>query len=220
MHPILILLLLFIIFWVLKTWGFPMRMSSTGFKYVYVEFDGTVREVDSEEQQYLLEEYHPNDGNRPYIKSNYWSRTPDQKIHGYLKRIRVPWWINIITDTSLSLTAFDITKYCNKWYFNNEQDHQTYPTSDVACPNCQTKTSVNFKDLEKHQHSNFSNLKTDDQNEIAELAKRIPGLPNSFLDYYCPNCQTATRIYYESWGGGKHGEHGFLLQNILTVKGE
>lgn len=99
MHPILIIIFLFLTFWVIKTRRFPLRFPSTGFKYVHVEFDGTVRELDSDEQQYLLEEFHPNDGNRPYIKSNYWERTPDQKIHGFLKRNRVPWWIEIVADS-------------------------------------------------------------------------------------------------------------------------
>lgn len=74
---------------------FPMRFSFKGFKYVHVENDGSVRELDKEEQDYLQEEFHPNDGARPYIKVNYWQRTPDKKLDGFLKRSRVPWWIKI-----------------------------------------------------------------------------------------------------------------------------
>ena len=74
---------------------FPMRFSIKGFKYVYVDNDGALRELDDEERDYLQREFHPNDGNRPYIKSNYWQKTPDKKLHGYLKKSRVPWWIKI-----------------------------------------------------------------------------------------------------------------------------
>jgi hypothetical protein len=74
---------------------FPMRLFSKGFKYVHVEKDGSVRELEKGEQDYLLEEFHPNDGARPYIKLNYWQRTPDKQFHGFLKRNRVPWWIKI-----------------------------------------------------------------------------------------------------------------------------
>jgi hypothetical protein len=74
---------------------FPMRWPSKGFKYVHVEKDGSVRELDKDEQAYLLEEFHLNDGARPYIKFNYWQRTPDKLLHGSLKRSRVPWWIKI-----------------------------------------------------------------------------------------------------------------------------
>jgi hypothetical protein len=74
---------------------FPMRLSVKGFKYVYVENDGSVRELDKEEQDYLQGEFHPNDGARPYIKINYWQKTPDKKLHGFLKKSRVPWWMKI-----------------------------------------------------------------------------------------------------------------------------
>ena len=72
-----------------------MRLPSKGFKYVHVEKDGSVRELEKEEQDYLLEKFHPNDGARPYIKLNYWQRTPDKQLYGFLKRNRVPWWIKI-----------------------------------------------------------------------------------------------------------------------------
>jgi hypothetical protein len=77
-----------------------MRFSFKGFKYVYVDNDGSVRELDKGEQDYLQEEFHPNDGARPYIKTNYWQRTPDKKLHGFLKRSRVPWWIKIKENAS------------------------------------------------------------------------------------------------------------------------
>ena len=58
----------------------PLRENEEGFEYVSVEDDGTVRELSREEQGYLKEEFHPNDGARPYIKSRYNSKTPDGKI--------------------------------------------------------------------------------------------------------------------------------------------
>ena len=73
----------------------PLRLSSKGFKYVHVEIDGSVRELDQEEQSYLMMKFNGADGARPYIKSNYWQTTPDRKLHGFLERSRVPWWIQI-----------------------------------------------------------------------------------------------------------------------------
>ncbi len=72
-----------------------MRLLSKGFRYVHVEVDGSVRELSKDEQGYLLENFDPSDSARPYIKQNYWQRTPDNKIHGFLERSRVPWWIKI-----------------------------------------------------------------------------------------------------------------------------
>ena len=68
----------------------PLRPNESGFEYVHVELDGTVRELDEEEKEYLKTEFHPADGARPYIKSRYKALTPDGKMWGYLERRRVP----------------------------------------------------------------------------------------------------------------------------------
>ena len=62
----------------------------TEFEYVHVEEDGRVRELSREERGYLKEEFAPTDGARPYIKSIYKSKTPDDKIWGFLPRKNVP----------------------------------------------------------------------------------------------------------------------------------
>lgn len=95
MHPIFYILIVVLLARLIIRYMLPMRLPSKGFKYVHVENDGSVRELDKEEQDYLLEEFHPNDGARPYIKFNYWQQTPDKKLHGFIKRNRVPWWITI-----------------------------------------------------------------------------------------------------------------------------
>jgi len=66
------------------------------FKYVYVELDGSIRELFQDEKEYLTEVFHPNDGGRPYIKNNYNQLTPDNKIDGFLERSKIPTDINII----------------------------------------------------------------------------------------------------------------------------
>lgn len=83
-----------------------MRLLYKGFKYVYVETDGSVRELNKKEQDYLQEEFHPNDGARPYIKINYWQQTPDKKLHGFLNRSRVPWWITIKKNHTTTKTSY------------------------------------------------------------------------------------------------------------------
>ena len=37
----------------------PLRPKESGFEYVHVELDGTVRELDEEEKEYLKTEFHP-----------------------------------------------------------------------------------------------------------------------------------------------------------------
>src|SRR4051812_1316438 len=59
-------------------------------EYVYVEDDGSTRELDDEERDYLATPFHPNDGARPYVKRRYKALTPDGRIGGFLPRGEVP----------------------------------------------------------------------------------------------------------------------------------
>jgi hypothetical protein len=82
------------------------------FEYVYVENDGTVRELDLEEIDYLQTKFAPSDGNRPYVKSSYEQLTPDKKILGFLLRSKVPKNIEIIsTDLRYLEMGFPISIY-------------------------------------------------------------------------------------------------------------
>jgi len=84
----ILLLAAFIVFYLRHL--VPLRKKKDGFKYVFIETDGTVRELDQEEEKYLIEVFSPNDGARPYIKTRYWKKTPDGKLSGYILRTRVP----------------------------------------------------------------------------------------------------------------------------------
>ena len=64
----------------------PLNPKKEEFEYVYVEKDGTVRELDNEEIEYLQTDFKLGDGARPYIKSNYEQLAPDKKISGFLQR--------------------------------------------------------------------------------------------------------------------------------------
>ena len=71
------------------------RPKEEGFQFVYVNEDGSVRELSQDEREYLTTEFHPNDGARPYIKFQFGSKTPDKKISGYIQRRQVPARIKI-----------------------------------------------------------------------------------------------------------------------------
>ncbi|HSS14567.1 MAG TPA: hypothetical protein VLL04_11775, partial [Rhizomicrobium sp.] len=59
-------------------------------QFVYINEDGTARELTASEHEYLNTTYHGADGARPYIKGRYQSQTPDKKIWGYLARRKLP----------------------------------------------------------------------------------------------------------------------------------
>lgn len=65
------------------------------YKYVYVEVDGTARELHADERTYLETEFDGADGARPYIKSSYRQRDGWGELSGYLKRSKLPAGISI-----------------------------------------------------------------------------------------------------------------------------
>ncbi len=69
----------------------PSAMSAASpYPYVYVNADGTARELHADERQYLETEFTGGDGAMPYIKSSYEARDGWGEISGYLKRSQLP----------------------------------------------------------------------------------------------------------------------------------
>jgi hypothetical protein len=71
------------------------RPRGSGFRYIYVNADGSARELTTDEQEYLNTPFDGGDGARPYIKFRYESLTPDGRIVGYLERRQLPARIKI-----------------------------------------------------------------------------------------------------------------------------
>jgi hypothetical protein len=72
-------------------WKFrPRRRREPGAKYVYVNHDGSIREISPGEQEYLSTEFSGGDGGRPYIKSSYESTDGWGSRAGFIARRRVP----------------------------------------------------------------------------------------------------------------------------------
>ena len=60
------------------------------YPYVYVNPDGTVRELHPKERQYLETPFHPADGARPYVKPSYDARNGWGDIEGFCPRSAIP----------------------------------------------------------------------------------------------------------------------------------
>lgn len=86
------ILVAIIVWWVV--WSTRTRTEKANGSYaqrfVYVEDDGTARELSADEREHLNTEFEGADGNRPYIKLRYRELAPDGKISGYLSRRRLP----------------------------------------------------------------------------------------------------------------------------------
>jgi hypothetical protein len=60
------------------------------YPYIFVNEDGTVRELHSGERTYLETPFSPFDGARPYVKLDYKARDGWGSIKGYLRRSALP----------------------------------------------------------------------------------------------------------------------------------
>jgi hypothetical protein len=60
------------------------------YPYIYVNADGTARELHQAERDYLEEAFSPMDGARPYVKGNFNARDGSDSIKGYCHRSEVP----------------------------------------------------------------------------------------------------------------------------------
>ena len=65
-------------------------------RFVYVEDDGSARELSHHQCAYLATAFEPFDGGRPYIKESYNARTPDKRLRGYLERRKLPRRIRVL----------------------------------------------------------------------------------------------------------------------------
>jgi hypothetical protein len=60
------------------------------YRYIYVNADGTARELHADEKTYLETEFTGGDGNMPYIKRSYEQRDGWGEISGYMERKLLP----------------------------------------------------------------------------------------------------------------------------------
>ena len=72
----------------LRSRGTPA--TARPYSYVYVNADGTARELHGAEREYLETDFDGADGGRPYIKSRYKDRDGWGEISGYMRRSKLP----------------------------------------------------------------------------------------------------------------------------------
>lgn len=68
----------------------PKRKKEKGFEFVYVEKDGSVREVYHSEVEYLNRPFYPGTEGRPFVKKSFDELNPKGNISGFILRSRVP----------------------------------------------------------------------------------------------------------------------------------
>lgn len=66
------------------------RPAEPGFEWVYIEDDGSAREVTEAEGKRLTTDYPAGDSRRPYVKLRYESRDDQGRRRGFLRRRQLP----------------------------------------------------------------------------------------------------------------------------------
>ena len=100
--------------------------------------------------------------------------------------------------------------------FQDDVDYDIYPKSIYRCPICDYELSFsmrNFKKYSFNQNSPFSIVEQEKIKSILRLSKRKES--NSFIDFYCPQCNTPTRIYFTVWAGGRY-TGGYHLEFVVV----
>jgi hypothetical protein len=139
-------------------WRFrPRRSNEPGFKYVYVNHDGSVREVSPVEQaEFLLDESMAPSVDSIYKKSSFTSRDGWGSLSGFIERRLVPARIKISPvppefDARKEKIAFDVVDL-----FRAAGDFiETHTDGSVECiPNPKISPSERFELLRKRYLAN------------------------------------------------------------------
>ena len=85
------------------------------------------------------------------------------------------------------------------------------------CDNCEQEVGIDEADMKKHFNLGFSNLGEADNAPFRRYVDDERISATSFLDFYCPRCNQATKIFFDGgiWG---RGEFGFTIDCVLVLK--
>lgn len=72
------------------------RPPEEGYKFVYINQNGSARELTDDEQAYLETDFRGDDGGRPYVKFSYGCKDGWGSISGFIERRKVPAKIRIV----------------------------------------------------------------------------------------------------------------------------
>jgi hypothetical protein len=66
------------------------------YPYIYVNADGTARELSPGEREYLQTPFSPFDGGRPYVKGSYLEKNGWKNLNGFLLRSSLPPEVEVV----------------------------------------------------------------------------------------------------------------------------
>jgi len=84
-----------------------------------------------------------------------------------------------------------------------------------TCPACGQE--ILFKQINFREDSSSSSLSQDHSSAILmeAIAKNLD--QKGYLDWYCPKCHIAARVYFSQWYGGRLGDDGVDLIGVFEI---
>jgi len=88
--------------------------------------------------------------------------------------------------------------------------------SVYTCPRCGERICFEKRNFENAKRRHQTNLLPDIARCFDELAAENARRMQDFLDWYCPTCGLAARVYVEFWAGGRY-EGGVKLATVFET---
>jgi uncharacterized CHY-type Zn-finger protein len=92
----------------------------------------------------------------------------------------------------------------SKMEFHSDTDYKIYPKTIYECYACHNRLSFSMQNFQKYALNQKSILAIDEQKKFSDfINKNKIKTPNSFIEFYCPQCNSYTRLYYDIGYEGK-----------------
>ena len=112
-------------------------------------------------------------------------------------------------------------RFDNTEFSNEVVDGMALPlTAAYTCPQCSAQAGFHKRDFEQSSRQRHSNLQPELQRAFDDYAREHTVPARDFLDWLCPSCGMAARVYFQLWAGGKHGDCGARLLVVLESEHE
>lgn len=105
-------------------------------------------------------------------------------------------------------------RFDNTEFSNEVVDGRALPIySAYTCPGCATRIGF-FQDGARRRRTN---LASDLAKQFDEFARKEALDTEDYLDWICPKCRLAARVYVRFWAGGRHGDCGMTLLSVIEM---
>jgi hypothetical protein len=116
-----------------------------------------------------------------------------------------------------SIQAAD--RFPNTEFSNEVVDGMALPlTTAYTCSQCSTQIGFHKRDFESGARQHRSNLEPGVARMFDEFAHEHMPDARDYLDWACPRCGLAARVYVRFWAGGKHGDAGVSLLTVVEAQ--